>query len=82
MSAEYRSVHVSTVNDGGPGHSGDERVEDAAAAVGDAPGADLRVRDIGPGGEPGLHGADVGDLAWAVDSDEPTRLAVRRGHRR
>ena len=59
-----------------PRDTGDERVEDRAAAVGDSPGADLRVRDVGPRREPVADGAGVRHLARAVDPDEPARLAV------
>ncbi len=62
-----------------PRHAGDERVEDRAAAVGDAPGADLRVGDVRTRGEPVVDRARVGDLARAVDPDEPARLAVAAG---
>ncbi len=60
----------------GPRHAGDERVEDRAAAVGDAPGADPRVGDVRPRGEPVVYRARVGDLARAVDPDEAAGLAV------
>ena len=63
-------------DDGSPRHSRRERVEHGAAAVGDAPGADLRVGDVGPGREPVEDGPRVGDLAWTVDPDEPAGLAV------
>ena len=63
-------------HDRGPRDAGDERVEDRAAAVRDAPGADLRVGDVRARGEPVADRADVRDLARAVDPDEPARLAV------
>ena len=41
--------------DSRPRNAGHERVEDCAAAVGDAPGADHRVRDVRTRGEPVVH---------------------------
>ena len=61
-------------DDRSPRHARDERVEDRAAAVGDAPGADLRIRDVRPRGEPVANGPRIGDLPRAVDPDEPAGL--------
>ena len=42
-----------------------------AAAVRDAPGADVEVVDVGPRRELGLERAEVGDLAGAGDRTKP-----------
>ena len=60
----------------GPRNACDERVEDRAAAVGDAPGADLRVGDVRPCGQPVVDRTRVRDLARAVDPDEAAGLSV------
>ena len=61
---------------GRPRDAGHERVEDRSAPVGDAPGADLRVGDVGPRGEPVEHLPRVRDLPRPVDADEPAGLPV------
>ncbi len=62
-----------------PGHALDERAQDGAAAEREPPGTDLGSVDLGARGEPAEHGLHVGDLARAVDRDEPARFAVAAG---
>ena len=68
-----------------PRDAGDERVEHRPAAVGDSPGADLRVDDVGTRREPGVDRARVRDLAREVERHLPRddescfRAGCRRG---
>ena len=72
----YRSVQVSQSSIAANGIPCDGAEPGLAAAVRDAPGADVEVVDVGPRRELGLERAEVGDLAGTGDRDEAAGVAV------